>query len=264
MPGIYAVLNTLAQQVENACYPAGIMSPSVTGNQITIEAGFPIRTQLDKDLQLGYSHVFVYPDVKQRAITKFEREYLPLQKTPATLVATVSGMTVTITGTVTLPQSVMVIVNGTGYGYGVVMGDTVNTVAAGLAALIPGAVAVNNVVTVASAYSLIARISTNFTAGRELARIEGVFNIYIESPNPEDRAVILDAVDTYLKVNFRIVGSDDFYLLLFYHDLKATDELEKEGVYKARLMYMIQYPTTQITNFTSITQPFVNSLTVAS
>jgi LysM repeat protein len=262
MPGLFDVLATLAAQVTTACYPNGTSSPSVTGKQITIQQGFPIRVQQDIDLTAGHSHVYVYPTTKERVVTKFQRDFQPLTLTASTLTATVSGITVTIGGSVSTPQAVMVINNGTGYGYQVQSGDTLNSIATNVAALIPGASAVGPVITIPGSHSLIARIATNYSASEELARVERVFDIFIVSPNPTDRATILNAIDVYLKINFRIVGSDNFYLLLFYQDQPVIDMLEQEYVYKGILQYMVQYPTTVTNNYTTITDPFINSLTV--
>jgi hypothetical protein len=259
MPGLFEVLATLGQEVATACYPNGTMQPSVTTRQITIESGEgPIRSQEDFDLVAGNSHVYVYPDAKERIVTKFERIFQPMTKSLPTLILTVSSNTVTITGSVSIPQAVMIINNGIGYGYQVQGGDTLNDIASNTAALIPGATSTDNVITIPDSYSLIARVATNYSASEEIARTERVFNINIVSPTPTDRATILNAIDVYLKLNFRIVGSDNYYLLLFYQDTKVTDQLSHERVYKATLQYMIQYPTTYTSNFTSITDPFAN------
>lgn len=262
MSGLFSILDVLGQQVANACYPTGTGDPSVTGTQITIEAGKPIRTQLDRDLQDLFSHVYVYPTSKQRDITKFERVYQPLTKADPTIFTEVIDNTVTLTGVPSVPQAVMVVNNKVGYAYNVLLGDTLSNIATQLAALIPGATSVGAVITISDSWRLEARVATQYTAGRELSRTEGMFDIYIASPNQTDRAIILDAVDQYLKINYRIVGSDDFYILFFYSDIHVSDDLEKEGIYEARLTYMIQYPTTQIENFMSITYPFVNSIEV--
>jgi hypothetical protein len=259
MPGLFEVLSTLSQEVAIACYPNGTLLPSVTTRQITIEsAEGPIRGQEDFDMVAGYSHVYVYPDAKERNVTKFERIFQPMIKSEATIILTVENDTVTISGTVEIPQAVMIVNNGIGYGYQILAGDTLNDIAVKTAALIPGAIAVDNVITIPDSHSLIARVATNYTAAEEIGRIERVFNINIVSPTPADRSTILNAIDVYLKLNYRIIGSDNFYLLLFYQDTKVTDQLSQERVYKATLQYMIQYPITFTSNFTTITHPYVN------
>lgn len=259
MPGLFDVLTTLSQQVAIACYPNGTLSPSITTRQITIESGEgPIRTQEDFDLVAGNSHVYVYPDSRERVVTKFERVFNPMTLSAPTITLTVLDNTVTIGGAVSIPQAVMIINNGIGYGYQIQLGDTINVIAANTAAIIPGATVIGNVITISDSNSLIARVATNYSASEEIARIERVFNINIVSPTPADRSTILNAVDIYLKLNFRIVGSDNFYLLLFYQDTKVTDQLAHERVYKATLQYMIQYPTTVTNNYTTITDPLLN------
>jgi hypothetical protein len=263
MPGLFDVLTTLAQRAAIACYPNGTSSPSVTTRQITIESGEgPIRSQEDFDLVAGNSHVYVFPDARERVVTKFERIFQAMTRVPATIDLTVLDNTVTIEGLVTIPQAVMIINNGIGYGYQIAADDTLDTIATNTAALIPGGTAIDNVITIPGSHSLIARVTTPYSAAEEISRVERVFNINIVSPTPADRATILNAIDVYLKLNFRIAGSDNFYLLLFYQDTKVTDQLEHERVYKAVLQFMIQYPTTVTQNFTTITDSFVNSIAV--
>jgi hypothetical protein len=262
MPGLFDVLNTLATQVTTACYPNGTGMPSVTTRQISIEQGFPIRTQEDVDMDAGYSHVYIYPTNKERVVTKFQRDFQGLTKTASTLTATVLNNTVTIGGTVSTPQAMMVISNGIGYGYQVQTLDTLTTIATALALLIPNATSLGTVITITQSNSLIARVATNYTAAAEISRVERVFSIYVISPSPTDRATILNAVDVFMKLNFRIVGSDNFYMLLFYQDQPVTDMLEHEEVFKGQLDYMVQYPTTVTNNYTSITDPFINSIAV--
>ena len=264
MAGLFDVLNTLSSLVTSAVYPNGTGLPSVTGKQVTIQQGFPIRTQQDIDLLAGYSHVSVYPTSKERVVTKYQRDYQPLTSTPATLTTTVSGQTVTIGGTVSTPQAVILIVNKIGYGYQVQNNDTLNTIAASLAALIPGATATGNVITITGAYSIIGRLSTPYTAGEELCRVDRVFEIIISSPNPTDRATLINAIDVAMKLNYRITLSDGFTGMVFYADTRVDDMLEKQGEYQGILDYTIQYPTTLINIFTGIADPYVNSITATS
>lgn len=264
MAGLFDVLNTLASLVTTAVYPSGTGQPSVTGKQVTIQQGFPIRTQQDIDLIAGYSHVSVYPTSKERPVTKYQRDYQPLTMTAPTLTVTVSGQTATIGGTISTPQAVILIVNKIGYGYQVQNTDTLNSIATNLAALIPGATATGNVITILSAYSLVGRLSTPYTAGEELRRVDRVFQIIIASPNPTDRAALINAIDVYLMLNYRITLSDGFTGMVFYADTRVDDMLEKQGEYQAILDFTIQYPTTLISTFTGIADPYVNSITATS
>lgn len=256
MATLLQVLQTLTSLTATACYPNGTGQPSITTRQITIESGYPIRTQQDVDLGDGFSHVYVYPTDKERVVTKFQRIYQPMTKESPTLVLTVLNDTITVSGTVTVPQAVMIIVNGVGYGYQVLISDTLNTIATNIVALIPGASAMGSVITIPNAYSLDGRITTAYSAAEELSRSERVFGIYVASPNFTDRATIIDAIDVYLKQNYRITLPDDFVGMVFYNNTIMHDDLEHYTVYKGWLSYMIQYPTTITNQFTSITDPF--------
>ena len=259
MATLLQVLQTLTSLVSTACYPNGTGMPSVTTKQISIESGFPIRTQQDLDLGSGFSHVYVYPTDKERVVTKFQRIYQPIAAVPATIVLTVNGNNVTVTGTVSLPQAVMIIINGIGYGYPLVSNDTLDSIAANTAALIPDATANGNVITILNQYSLIARVTTAYTAAEELSRVDRVFGIYIVSNNFIDRSTIIDAVDVFLKENYRITLPDNFVGMVFYNDTVIHDDLEQYTVFKGWLNYTIQYPTTLMNSFTSITDPFAIS-----
>lgn len=258
MPGLFSVLTTLASQVTTAVYPNGTGMPSVTGKQVTIQQGYPIRTQQDVDLVAGFSHVSVYPTTKERVVTKYERIYQSITQTAPTLTLTVSGITVTVGGIVSTPQAVVIIVNRKGYGYQVQSTDTLNNIATNTAALIPGATATGNVISIPSAFKIVTNISTPYTAGEELCRVDRIFEIVIVSPNPTDRSTLTDAIDVFMKLNYRVTLADQFVGMVFYNDTKVDDMLEKSAVYKTILEYTIQYPTTLINTFTTISDPFAN------
>lgn len=264
MATLIQVLNTLTSLTEVACYPNGTSMPSITGTEIIINSGFPIRTQEDFDLSAGFSHVYIYPTDKERVVTKFERTFQPILQSVATIALTVNSVaqTVAISGTVTLPQAIMIIVNGVGYGYQILIGDTLNSIAAHTAALIPGATATGNVINLTGAHDIIARVATNYTAAEELSRVDRVFDIFVVSPNFTDRSTIIDAIDVYLKQQYRINLPDGFTGMVFYNDIRWRDDLEQYQIFKGWLNYTIQYPTTLTQNFTTITDPFVNSMAV--
>lgn len=263
MPDLSSVLNTVAGNLVTPVYPNGTGQPSIVAPaQVTIEAAWPIRTQLDKDLQAGNAHVSVYPTNMERVMTKFERNFQPSIATAATLMATVSGNTITITGTVSVPQSMMAIVNYQGYAYTVQAGDTLNSIATNWANAIPNATAYENVITIGGVYSLIARIATQYSAAQELARMDRVFMISIWSPTPTIRATLESAIDIYMKQNYRIPLADNFFAQVFYDQMPWTDMLEKSLIYRSDLRYIIQYPTTVTDEFTTVADPYVNSIDV--
>ena len=255
MASLGQVLAVLTQNVTNAVYPNGLMQPSTAGVDTTIISGWPIRNKIDEILIANKALISVFPTNKVKIVTKFERVYQPITQTAPTLTATVSGSTVTIGGTVTLPQAVTVIYDGVGYSYQVLMGDTVNTIATAVAALIPGASAVGAVVTTVNPYQLVARIATAATSAYELSRQERVFLIRCWTTDPVVRDNLMNPIDIAFKENYRITLPDGFYGITWPIESAQPymDEWEKSLMLIGNLEYKVQYPTTSTDTFTTIT-----------
>lgn len=260
MASLSDVLNTLTDMVADAVYPNGEMQPSVAGVPVDIFPGWPVRNKLDDTLKAGNAMVSVFPTNKARATKKFPADYQQIAETPATLTAMVIGDTVTIGGTVSTPQAVMTIVNGVGYGYQVLMSDTLTTIAQAIAALIPGASSAGVVITVPGARSLTASITTQYTAAKDISRQERVFLISCWAINPQIRDLLLAPIDEALKENYRIQMPDSFYAHVFPVETPTPflDTLEKQLVYRGDLEFKIQYTTTKTDTFTKITKTIAN------
>lgn len=260
MADISDVQNTLVTLVANAVYPNGTSQPSVSGSDIRIFAGWPIPANLDADLAAGKANVSIYATNIERVTTRFDMSWQELSINTPTLTAIVdsSGTRVTIGGTAATSQSVMIILNGTGYAYAVQINDTLNSIATNTAALIPGATVSNNVITVSNAYSLIARIGVTGTGIRELKRQERVFWIITWAPTPSARDIIASAIDVALSATIRIALLDGYYARLRYIGTTPTDDIEKENLYKRSLSYAVEYATTQTETEYSVTDPYVN------
>lgn len=256
MSELSQVLSTVTDYVTTAVYPNGTSHPSVAGVQVTIESGWPIQSQLDDDLKSGYAHVSVYPTNQERVVTKFGRQFETNTLTAPTIIATVtyvSGVpTVTLTGTVTLPQVVVIIADGIPYAYIVMSGDTLNTIAASLAALIPGATSLNNAISLPENFGAICNISTGCTATQELSRQERVFMVNVYAPNDPVRTALAGAIDITMKQNYRMLMPDGVIAQVFYSHNDDFDNFEKSLIYKRVLYYIIQYATTVTNNYLTI------------
>lgn len=264
MADLSQVRDTFANNLNTPIYPNGTSMPSVCGVPVTINAGWPIRTNLDKQLQMGNAMVSLYPTKMERVVTTFQRNFIPNTFTSPTLTATVSTTkyTVVIGGTITLPQSIMVIVNGIGYAYQVQSLDTLDTIASALASLVPGAVAFHNTIYLQPSYELIARVSSNYTASAELSRIDLVFMITIWAPSEAIRFSLGNAIDIYMKENYRVPMVDNFFAQVFWKGVEDTDMLDKSLIYRRDLFYTIQYATTVTNNYAAITNAFVEEITL--
>ncbi|HNC11731.1 MAG TPA: hypothetical protein PLF59_08160 [Cyclobacteriaceae bacterium] len=252
MAGLWDVADTLAGLVEQAVYPAGTSQPSVAGVDVTIFVGWPVREVLDDTLKAGKAMVSIYPTDKERYVTKFERVFQTVSISPATLTAIVSGNTVTIGGVVSVPQAVMVILNAVGYSYGVLITDTLDTIAAALAAMIPGASSTGQVITLTNVTRLSTSIMTQATAAQELTRQERVFQISCWTTTPDIRRLLDEPIDVYLKKVVNPVFSDGFYGLMWYDHRKEIDATELQLIYRTDLFFRVQYATTDTQQFTTI------------
>jgi hypothetical protein len=260
MASLMDVLNVLTQNVTNAVYPNGTGNPSTAGIDVTIISGWPIREKVDQILLSGNALINVFPTHKVKIVTKFERVYQAVTIIPATLTATVIDETVTIGGTVSTPQAVTIIYNGTGYSYQVLISDTLDSIATALAALIPGATAIGPVITTVGAYQLIGRIATSATAAYELSRQDRVFLIRFWTTDPAVRDNLINPVDVYFKKNYRIVLPDGFYGITWPMEAPDPymDDWEKSLMLIGNLEYKVQYPTTSTDIFTTITDTIQN------
>lgn len=256
MSELSQVLSTITNFVEQAVYPNGTGQPSVAGVQVTIESGWPIRSQLDTDLKAGYAHVSVYPTNQERVVTKFGREFESNTFSAPTIITTVSYISgipvVTLSGTITLPEAVLVIADNITYSYRVLNTDTLNSICVALGNLIPGASVIGTAITLNSNFKAIARVSSNWTASQELSRQERIFRITCWAPNDPIRSALAGAIDITMKQNYRMPMPDNYYAQVFYSHQDDIDNLEKSIVYQRVLYYIVQYATTVVNNYMSL------------
>lgn len=265
MAGVKQVLDMAYNQVISAVYPNGTSQPSIAGIDVTIIEGWPIRNKLDDVLRAGNAMISVFDGGKSRTAIKFVgQEYQTVSINPATITADVSGQTVTIGGTISVPQSVMVIVNGTGFAYQVLISDTPDTIAEALADLIPGATVLGAVITIPDAHSLQARIATAATAATELGRQERIISIKLWCPTPDIRDAMYEPIGNIFKKNYRVVLADGFYCHIFPAEpaVAYDDSKEIPLVYMGNIEINVRYASTEADTFTTITQPVTNIETV--
>lgn len=257
MADVSQVLTTFTGLVETAIYPNGTSQPSVAGVDVQILAGYPIRSKLDQQITAGKAMVSVFGSGRERPVTKFERVFKTTNIATATIIATVNNNTVTITGTVTVPQSVMIIVNRIGYSYQVLVNDTLNSIASALANLIPNAVALNNVITIGNVYDLIARIATQATLVQELSRVDQVFEITCFAPTVAIRTALGSAIRQYIDTQYLVPMVDGVYAFITYYGTMSDDDMEsKSNILIRRIDYLIQYATTLQKNVMTIADPY--------
>jgi phage tail sheath gpL-like len=185
--------------------------------------------------------------------TRFMQYWNLVSLDTATLTATVAANQITIGGTVGTPQAVLITYNGINYGYEVLISDTTSTIAAALAALIPTATAVANVITIAGQIdSLRAVVVVSGLAALEVKRQSKLFYVSVYTPNPDFRDAIADAIDVVLGQAKRLNFPDTTQALITYKGANEQDTFEKNIIYQRDLVYTIEYPTMMYDTYTTI------------
>lgn len=252
MATILEIQNALGSLIQTAVYPNGTNNPSIANCQVNIVSGWPIKNRLDADLLAGNAQVSIYqvPGLERQA-PWLARVWRDVAINPATITLTVSGSTVTVGGTISTPQSCMIVVNDIGYPYAIQSIDTLNTIAENIAAILPSATSLANVITISDAYKIEARISTSGTAVLPLKRQEMGFMLSIWSPNFTIRDVLGSAIDAACTYAQRIQLPDQL-ANLNYKKQSDTDMLEKSILYRRDLFYTVTYETTLTQTFYTI------------
>lgn len=269
MSDLSDVEDVLVNQIQEILYPNGVNQPSAVSSvpNIKIYAGWPFPANLQPEIKNNIVHVSIYPLTANKNTTRFHRVWMERSRNLATVFATAGDTTVTITGNVySNPlQTVMVIVNKIGYAYTVVSGDSPNSIAANLAALIPGSSALANVLTIPSAFSLEAKVNVQGDVSLEQKRQEQQMMVTIWSALPSTRRDVAIPIDIGLGSLDRLSMPDGFYARIVHTSTREHDEsYEKTTIYRRDLIYQIEYATTVADKAYEITDSIENTEIVNS
>jgi len=243
----------LQNVASSALYPNGTSQPSVAGVDCKVLRGWPVPADLDSDIASGKIQVSVYPlPGMDRNTSRFPMVWQTITPPAPTLTAIVSGDTITIGGNVSTPQTVLGKFNGGWYSYAVQANDTLDTVAAGLAAQIPGATSAGAVVTTQNPWELVARIAAGGVSGMEIRRQVRVFKLIVWAATPDARDAASQAIDQAFAKIERIDMPDGFSARVIYRGTVETDELERQIIYRRDLDYSVEYATIQTETETAV------------
>lgn len=237
--------------------PATIALPSPTAVPIVTKTyrGWPEEANLDADLALGRAHVSVFAE---QGMTQLLDRYFPafveaLPHSAHTLAWAVAGNVATLSGTITTPQNIAIVVDQAGYSYGVQAGDTLATAAAGLAALIAvdrTATTIGPAITIPNSHSLVARVGTVGTSSAEVRRIKQGMRVSVWTASPVARDVLSGMIDTRigglidpisLMPTQRITLTDGTSAYLTYRTTYVDDKPTKAKLWRRDLCYMVEY-----------------------
>lgn|GEM_PF-279921 len=247
MADISDVEEALCGAIFAAVYPGGLAQSSVTGFDVKIYRGWPANKTLNADLAAGTQTVTVFSQEKAtRDTSRYPRVWRTVAVTEPTITVTVEGTSLTLAGTVTAGQLVGLIADGVAYSYQLLASDTLDTAAAGLAALVSGATSDGATVLAPPGVSIEGRVVGTGTAEMETRRQEQVFMVSVWCPTPGGRDALAAAIDNALSVIDWLTLSDGTVGRLLYRSTSESDLSENANLYRRNLDYSVEYPTTML------------------
>jgi hypothetical protein len=258
MADISDVESALVALISGAVYPNGTSSPSAivangTSLNCRVISGWPIPGQIDADMTAipPVLTVSVYPQTgMEKNTTRFPRDWYTPVVTVPTLTATVSGLTVTIGGTVTAGHFVTIHAGGLAFSYAALSSDTLTTVAAALQALVAGSMSgssvAGSVITFPATMGgrLIARTGAPSASFCEVGRSNQRFCITIWASNNAARVAAAKAIKPVLDFTDFVALPDNYSGELKYESSTDVDRMNKSSVSCRDLYYWVEYPTT--------------------
>ncbi|APR40029.1 hypothetical protein [Paraburkholderia sp. SOS3] len=251
------VMNTLGALAGEAMYPNGIGQPSVADVAVVVRSGWPVPQQLKTLMAEGKAMITIYgmPGMGKNTTRFLGDDDAQTTIPDPELAINISANQVTIGGEINPGEAATIRVNYVPYSYGVQAGDSVETIAAALAAMIPGASVDGAVITIERVFDLAAAISVPVTVYQEIGRQAQVFMVVVWTPSESLRDAIARPLELAFKKNPRIVMPDNTWARLLHRGITQSDGSEKQQIYRRNLLYEVEYaltePITQntVTNF---------------
>ncbi len=244
MADLSDVEQALLIAIAAAVYPEGTDQPSIVGAQVKLYRGWPTQLGLNSDLSAGRQTITVFSDPKlARETTRYPREWKPGPIVAPSLTVSVTGDVVTFGGSGGAGQVAGVLADGAAFALAVAASDTPSTVCAAFAAMIPGAQASGDLLTIVGASSLEARVEGCGTAMMEMRRQEQTITVSVWCNQPTVRDALAAAVDLVLAGVDWLALVDGSAGLLRYRETVETDTSENANLYRRDLLYSVEYPT---------------------
>jgi hypothetical protein len=268
MADITDVQNALLSEIASVLFPTGYLygaaTTSLIGPTIRLYAGWPQPQQFDADLKAGIAHVTIFTDAPMaRNTTRYERVWASAPLVAPTLLATVSGQTVTISGTPSASQIAGIqIFHNAPAAYRCGPSDTTATVAASLAALLAYAspTVSGSVITFPSTVSVIAaRTGADTTASIETRRQKQPFKVTVWAPTYQMRELISPVIDDALAyVRSFTLPDGTITDSPIYSGAFIDDVPQRAHEWRRDLKYSIEYATIKTVVSPPVLFPYVN------
>lgn len=254
MAGIASVRTTIVNAIAaaigmpNGYVPNTQATASALGLTMRLFPGWPMANLLDAEILAGAGQISVYPGANMARLTTRYLSAITDAPGVPTLVATISGQTVTFSGT---PSAAHLVGIATGrglalasYAYRVLNTDTLTTIAAAMASRISGASSVGAVLTVTQPIAF-ARVSADGTTAAETRRVEQAFRIGLWMPTPDARDLAGDVLDAGLAALPFLTTATNEAVRLKYTGSQFFDAPSKSLIWRTDMNFIAEYPTTQ-------------------
>lgn len=259
MADLSNVLSLLAAKASAVVYPNGTGQASICSASVRVYPGWPVPNRLESDLKVGNAHISIYPlQTERRKGVALGRPYRISDHGDPTITVGVTGKTVTFAGTVSVPQNIYLLVNGTGYMHAVQTTDTLTSIATAFTSLIAGATSSGAVLSIPSAHAITARVGGVGSAVQELKRQEKDFQLTVWAHSPSLRDQLGSAIDSAFAENSDLTFPDGSHGVLLYARTIQSDQLEKAGAYRRDLIYSVEYATTKVIDAPQVIAPILN------
>jgi hypothetical protein len=236
----------LANIISAAVYPNGTGAASVISGltgKCAVYQNDPKPEDIDTRLLSGDVLIAVVDTAAGRSTARYFF-YETVTTPPApTLAWTVSGNTATLTGTVSVPQNLAIQAGASWVSYAVQSADTLDSIAASVAALIPGATVSGATITLPAAYIAQARVAAAGTSSREVGRQVTHFRVSIWAGTEALRSAATNVVRGALEGLTRFTLPDGTFAAIEPgYELPVYDPL-KLGVSRTNINYPVEFAT---------------------
>ena len=258
MADLSDVENALVALVTAAVYPGGPNFPSAIGASCRIMRGWPNGKTLDADLRAGVSNISVWSDPGMtRNTTRWLLQDRQASQMVSTITTAVSGPVVTFGGIVTAGNVVGIQCGGLlggSYAYIVQATDTLQTIAAALAAKMIGSTANGATITLPSDESAAAGAMASTPSFTTLRQQEQGFRLIFWCPSFNSRDTAAGLVDSAIAgMQDRFGNLTEFFALadgsaarIRYLRTYVNDVPTKELLWRRDLLYTVEYQTTLV------------------
>ena len=244
MADLSDVENAMVFEVTAALYPQGVAQASAVGSTCRVYRGWPSTGGLNSDLAAGIVNVTVFPAIRP---DELPGPYLDMSYTSTSsvaLIATVTGQSVSFSGSVVGNQTVGLLVDRRPFSLKTNAGDTLENIAANLVLLI-GAERIVTVsgatLTIPGAGTLMARVVTNATVLQGLRRQRKEIQVNCWCPTVVLRDAVCKIVDNALANSPFIELADDTKAHVLYTSTQVYDQSQNALLYRRDLYYRCEY-----------------------